>query len=75
MCNFSEEEEQALGKVCIAYARRGEAFTIPVFLTIASFFKEKQKEAHFFPFVLSYVSWQAFGHYIGPERDGDFANT
>ena len=76
MCAFSEEEEDALFKVCIAYARRGEAFTIPDFITIASFFKGKtEKCVFFFSFLLSYLSWQTFGPYNGTERESNFAYT
>ena len=48
MCVFSEEEEDALVKVCIAYSRRNEAFTIPDFITIASFFKGITEKCDFF---------------------------
>ena len=48
MCVFSQEEEDALVSVCIAYARRQEAFTVRDFIAIASFFNGKTKESEFF---------------------------
>ena len=47
MCAFSEEEEEALLNVCIFFSRRGEAFTIPNFLTIASYFNKRFASSEF----------------------------
>ena len=40
MCTSSEEEKGALGYICIFLLRREEAFSIPHFLTIASYFNK-----------------------------------
>ena len=48
MYSFSEEEEDALVNVCVAYARKGEPFTILDFITIASIFDERFEKSDFF---------------------------
>lgn len=48
MCTFSEEEEDALVNVCVAFARKGEPLTIPDFIRVASIFDESGRNSSFF---------------------------
>ena len=48
MCAFSQEEEDALVNVCIAFARKNEPFTIPDFIKIASIFNGRNSASEYF---------------------------